>query len=172
MGIWPFRRSRVDEDADRLLAAVRAASRQAAMFGAGRIPDTLQGRFEAVALHASLALFRLRVDEGASDLAQTFTDKLFREFDAGLREEGVGDTSVSKRMHKLAGDFYGRVQAYSAAIESGDRVALAAAFERNIGLAPTFAGPLVAHAFAAAERQASEPFSSMFEIAAWPQFAE
>jgi len=172
MRIWPFRRSRVEEDADRLLAAVRAASRQPAMFGDGRIPDTLQGRFEAVAIHAGLALFRLRADDGASDLAQAFTDRLFREFDAGLREDGVGDTSVSKRMHKLAGDFYGRVQAYSAALEADDQTALAAALERNIGLGPTFAGPLAAHAFASAERQAGEPFSSMFEIAAWPQFAE
>ena len=172
MRIWPFRRSRVEEDADRLLAAVRAASRQPAMFGAGRIPDTLQGRFEAVTLHAGLALFRLRADATATDLAQIFTDKLFREFDAGLREEGVGDTSVSKRMHTLAGDFYGRVQAHSTAIEAGDRTALAAALERNIGLTSAFAALLAAHLFATAERQASEPFPSMFEIAAWPRFAE
>lgn len=142
------------------------------MFGDGRIPDTLQGRFEAVTLHAGLALFRLRAEDAAADVAQTFTDKLFREFDAGLREEGVGDTSVSKRMHKLAGDFYGRAQAYSTAIDSKDRAALTAALERNIGLAPGFATSLAGYMFATAERQASEPFSSMFEIAAWPQFAE
>ncbi len=171
MRIWPFRRSRVEEDADRLLAAVRVASRQPPMFGDGRIPDTLQGRFEAVTLHAALALFRLRADEGAADLAQVFTDKLFREFDAGLREEGVGDTSVSKRMHKLAGEFYGRAQVYSAAIEAKDRAAFSAALERNIGIAPEFAASLAERAFATAERQAGAPFSSMFEIAAWPQFA-
>lgn len=171
MGIWPFRRSRVEEDADRLLAAVRAASRQPMMFGVGRIPDTLQGRFEAVTLHAGLALFRLRADAATADLTQLFTDKLFREFDAGLREEGVGDTSVSKRMHKLAGEFYGRIQAYSAAIETADGSSLAGALERNVGLAPAFAASLAAYAFATAKRQAGQPFASMFEIAAWPQFA-
>jgi cytochrome b pre-mRNA-processing protein 3 len=171
MGIWPFRRSRVEEDADRLLAAVRAASRDPSLFGGGRIPDTLQGRFEAVTLHAGLALFRLRADEAAADLAQAFTDKLFREFDAGLREEGVGDTSVPKRMHKLAGDFYGRVQAYSAAIEAADRAALAAALERNIGLSAEFAALLAGHALATAESQARAPFSKLIEIAAWPHFA-
>ena len=128
-------------------------------------------RTRVVTLNAALALFRLRSDEGAADLAQAFTDKLFREFDAGLREEGVDDTSVSKRMHKLAGEFYGRALVYSTAIEAKDHAALSAALERNIGVAAEFAAPLTAHAFATAERQAGAPFSSMFEIAAWPQFA-
>lgn len=172
MGIWPFRRSRVEEEAGRLLATVRAASRQPAMFGAGRIPDTLQGRFEAVTLHAGLALFRLRAEAGAAGLTQLFTDKLFRDFDAGLREEGVGDTSVSKRMHKLAGDFYGRVRAYSAALEAGDKDALSAALERNVGVASAFTASLAGYAFATAERHAAASLSSIFEIAAWPQFAE
>ncbi|MEZ6021914.1 MAG: ubiquinol-cytochrome C chaperone family protein [Hyphomonadaceae bacterium] len=57
-------------------------------------------------------------------MAQAFTDTLFRFFDAGLREAGVGDLTVPKRMHKLAASFYGRLNAYVAAIEAEDRPAL------------------------------------------------
>ena len=92
----------------RLLEAVTEASRRPALFAAGRIPDTLEGRFEAMALYGSLALIRLRADAGAAPLAQCFADKLFRTFDAGLREEGVGDLAVPKRMQKLAAPYASR----------------------------------------------------------------
>jgi cytochrome b pre-mRNA-processing protein 3 len=132
MRIWPFRRSRVRADAQRLLEAVQAAGRRPALFGAGGAADTLKGRFEMMALSAALALIRLRAEPQAQPLAQAFTDALFRHFDAGLREHGVGDTSVPKRMHKLAGDFYGRLEAYGAAITAGDADTLAAALVRQL----------------------------------------
>jgi cytochrome b pre-mRNA-processing protein 3 len=118
MAIWPFQPSRADRDAQRLLAAVMQASRRPALFAPGRIADTLEGRFEAVALYGALALIRLRADPGAAALGQEFTDRLFRALDSGLREAGVGDLVVPKRMRALAGAFYGRLDAYGAAIRS------------------------------------------------------
>ena len=53
MPIWPFHRSRADEDAESLLAAVTQASRRPALFGEGRIPDTLEGRFELMTVHGA-----------------------------------------------------------------------------------------------------------------------
>src|SRR5262245_60256184 len=78
MPIWPFKRSKADADAARLLTAVTAASRRSDLFGEGRAPDTLEGRFEIMSLGASLALFRLRADQNLAPLSQAFTDKLFR----------------------------------------------------------------------------------------------
>jgi cytochrome b pre-mRNA-processing protein 3 len=170
MGIWPFRRSRARADAQRLLEAVQAASRRPALFGAGKAPDTLDGRFEVMALHAGLALLRLRADPEATPLAQAFTDALFRHFDAGLREHGVGDTSVPKRMHKLAGDFYGRLEAYDRAITDRDEAALAAAIVRNVGVPEDFAHRLAPYVLGTASQQAGAPFVAMFEPAAWPDF--
>jgi cytochrome b pre-mRNA-processing protein 3 len=170
MGIWPFRRSRVGTDAQRLLEAVQAASRRPALFGPGKAPDTLDGRFEVMALHAGLALLRLRAEPEAAPLAQAFTDALFRHFDAGLREYGVGDTSVSKRMHKLAGDFYGRLEAYGRAITDQDALALAAALVRNVGVPEDFAGRLAPHVLYVAAQQAEAPFVALFESSAWPDF--
>jgi cytochrome b pre-mRNA-processing protein 3 len=173
MAIWPFQPSRASQDAERLLAAVTEASRQPVLFAAGRIPDTLEGRFEAVALHGALAMVRLKTDEGAAPLAQSFADRLFRTFDAGLREAGVGDLAVPKRMQKLAGAYYGRLEAYGAAIEAGDRAALAAALARNVFAdeAHAFAPVLADHVLDVARAQAQAPLDALFAPAGWPQFS-
>ena len=99
-----------------MLLQVTNASRNPALFGEGRVADTLDGRFELVALHASLALIRLREAPDAEALAQAFVNALFRRLDSGLREEGVGDLAVPKRMQRLASAFYGRADAYAAAL--------------------------------------------------------
>jgi cytochrome b pre-mRNA-processing protein 3 len=171
MAIWPFKRGAADIDGERLLTAVTAASRKVAFFGAGKAADTLEGRFEIMALNASLALIRLQAEAGAAPLAQSFTDQLFRQFDAGLREEGVSDTAVPKRMHKLAGAFYGRRKAYAAALSSADPEALTAAVSRNVLGADThpFAAALAGYAIEAAGRQAGLPITALFSDQGWPQ---
>jgi cytochrome b pre-mRNA-processing protein 3 len=170
MRIWPFRPSRAEEDADRLLEAVLAASRRPAWFGAGRIPDTMEGRFEAMAVNAGLALIRVQAEAGAEPLAQSFTDKLFRHFDAGLREAGVGDTTVPKKMRGLASSFYGRLQAYGTALQAGDST-LAEAIARNTGAPAPFADRLAPHLRETARRQAEAPVSALMEAVGWPEFA-
>ena len=134
-----FGKSATNEAADRILTAVSAAARAPDLFGEGRAPDTLDGRFEMATLFACLALQRLRAAPEADRVAQVFTDRLFRLFDAGLREAGVGDLTVPKRMKKIAAAFYGRLGAYGPAFS--DETALAAALSRNIW-------GLDAHAFA------------------------
>jgi cytochrome b pre-mRNA-processing protein 3 len=170
MAIWPFQPSRASRDAERLLEAATQASRRPALFAPRRIPDTLDGRFEALTLHGALALIRLREDAGAAPLAQEFTDKLFRLLDAGLREAGVGDTAVPKRMQKLAGRFYGRLDAYGVAIASADSAALTAALGRNIFAddAHAFASMLANYVLTAAEAQAQAPFDALFSASGWP----
>jgi cytochrome b pre-mRNA-processing protein 3 len=125
-----FRKSAANEAADRILASVMQAARDPALFGDDGAPDTLDGRFEMATAFAVLALLRLKAAPEADRVAQVFTDTLFRHFDAGLREAGVGDLSVAKRMKGLAGAFYGRLAAYQASI--ADEAALADALGRNI----------------------------------------
>jgi cytochrome b pre-mRNA-processing protein 3 len=168
MPIWPFRRSRADEDAARLLAQVMAAARQPALYGVERIADKLQGRVEAMTLFASLALIRLRAAPEAAPLAQTFTDLLFRHFDAGLREAGIGDLTVPKRMHALAGAFYGRLEAYAGTLDDPD--SLAGALERNLAAPAGFAAALTQYIQAVAHAQASRPAEALLEAPAWPGF--
>jgi cytochrome b pre-mRNA-processing protein 3 len=171
MPAWPFSPSRASQDAERLLGEVTKASRNPALFGEGRVLDTLDGRFELVTLHAALALIRLRQAPAADALAQAFVDRLFRHLDSGLREEGVGDLAVPKRIHKLAGAFYGRVDVYAAALAL-DTNALQAALVRNVlsGEA-AFAEPLARYVRMLAKTQSQSPWEALTGAEAWPAFA-
>lgn len=130
MSIWPFRRSPDRDLAERLLTLATAASRNPEFYGPGRVPDTLEGRFELLTLHAVLVLLRLARAPEQAGATQAFTDRVFSALDAGLREDGVSDNSVPKRMHVLAAAFYGRLSAYSEALAGGE--ALALALGRNV----------------------------------------
>ena len=168
---WPFSRSRADADAAALLAAVTQISRQPCFFGEGRTPDTLQGRLEIMTLNAVLAFIRLESDPGAAPLAQAFADQLFRQFDAGLREAGVGDLTVPKRMRKIAGAFYGRVKVYAEALAAGDAAALEGAIARNLfgaepGQAP-FAVVLADYALRNRVQQGDADTSALFRLNGW-----
>lgn len=162
-----FGNSAANEAADRILAAVTGAARAPGLFGENGAPDTLDGRFEMATAFASLALMRLKASPEADRVAQVFTDKLFRHFDAGLREAGVGDLSVARRMKGLAGAFYGRLSAYRDAI--GDETAFAAALGRNIwNDAVAAPAPGLAQRLRALHgRLAEQPVQALETPAAW-----
>lgn len=110
----------------RLHAALVAASRCAFFYRDGAVPDTLDGRFELLILHLSLLLKRLR---GADDrLAQALFEHTFAQLDLNLREMGVGDMGVGKRIRRMGEALLGRMAAY----ETPDPEALRAALIRNL----------------------------------------
>jgi cytochrome b pre-mRNA-processing protein 3 len=118
---------------DALYAEIVAAARQTAFYSDWQVPDTPLGRFEMLSLHMFLLQHRLRGEDGVSaEIAQNLIDEFFLDVEHSLRELGVGDVGVPKRMKKLARMFYGRTAAYAEALERGDRQALAAALARNI----------------------------------------
>jgi cytochrome b pre-mRNA-processing protein 3 len=139
---------------DALFASIVAAARQQPLYARFGVPDTPLGRFEMLSLHMGLVLRATRGADGAvRDLTQTLTEEFFKDVDHSLRELGIGDTGVPKRMKKLASMFYGRVDAYARAIDEKDGAALAAALERNVtpdGKLADAAG-LAAYAFGAAD---------------------
>ncbi len=169
MAVWPFQRSRARKDAERLLGAVTLISRQPAFFGEGRAADTLEGRFEVMALHGALALIRLRADPGLEPLAQEFTDAMFSQFDAGLREASVGDMAVPRRMRRLASAFYGRLEVYGGALDAADSATLTDALSRNLlkDEAARFAAVLADYAKRTVEHQANLPVDALFRLDGW-----
>jgi cytochrome b pre-mRNA-processing protein 3 len=112
---------------------INDASRQPALYTALGVPDSVEGRFECLCLHVILTLRRLKaLPAPASDVAQDLVNSVFLQLDASLRELGVGDFGVPKRMKKLGAAFYGRATGYEAALDAGDRAVLAAALARNV----------------------------------------
>ena len=95
-------------------------------------PTRLQGRFEMVALNLFPVLHRLMHDPGDDpELAQRVAESFVDDMDAALRDIGVSDTRVPKRMKTLYGSFAGRIAAYGKALGEGD-AALGAAIARNV----------------------------------------
>lgn len=118
---------------EKLYGQIVAAARQPVLYADWNVPDTPLGRYEMMALHMFLFLHRARGEGGAlNDLAQEVTEEFFKDVDHSLRELGIGDTSVPKRMKKLAKMFYGRAESYGAALRAEDREMLAQALYRNI----------------------------------------
>jgi cytochrome b pre-mRNA-processing protein 3 len=116
-----------------LYQRIAAASREPFLYRDCGIPDTVEGRFEAVTLHVILVLRRLTgLPSPADEVAQELVDGFFRHLDAFLRELAVGDLAVPRRMKKLGEAFAGRSLAYRKALEANDDETLAAALGRNV----------------------------------------
>ena len=128
-----LRRSRQDKAAAALYAAAVAAARAPAYYTALGVPDTLDGRFDLVGLHAFLLIRRLaRAEPPGPELSQAVFDAMFRDMEANLREIGVGDLSVKKKMKQMWEAFHGRAAAYEAGFADADAAALPAALARNV----------------------------------------
>ena len=116
---------------------IAAASRQPGLYEALCVPDTVEGRFESLVLHMLLVLRRLRrLPPPAEDVAQDLVDCVFRHLDVSIREAGVGDVGVPKRMKKLAGAFYARMATYDPALETGDAAMLTGQLAKGLEAEP------------------------------------
>lgn len=118
---------------EKIYKEIVASARQPMLFSDVGVPDTPLGRFESISAHMVLYLRRAKAAGlEAEETAQAVTEEFFQDVDYALRELGIGDTSVPKRMKKLAKMFYGRAVSYTDALDNGDVSALAAALTRNI----------------------------------------
>jgi cytochrome b pre-mRNA-processing protein 3 len=127
-----FREKNKDAIAANLYSAVVTRAREPVFYLDFGVPDTVEGRFEMIALHVFLVLWRLKAErENTAAMAQALFDRMFLDMDENLRELGVGDLSVGSRVKKMAKAFYGRTAAYEEGIEQGEEK-LARALRRNL----------------------------------------
>jgi cytochrome b pre-mRNA-processing protein 3 len=148
-----FRRNSQVRTIHALYGAIVAQARSVAFYADYRVPDTVEGRFDLIVLHLVLLLNRLgRRAEAGRDLGQALLgqallgqelfDAFCRDLDANLREMGVGDLAVPKRMQAFAEAFYGRQAAYLAALDAADERVFEKALARNIFPAGNDAGAI------------------------------
>jgi cytochrome b pre-mRNA-processing protein 3 len=134
--LWPFNHFRRPHAPRRgtieaIYGMIVAQAREPLFYRAMGVPDTVNGRFDMVLLHLWMVLRRLRPTEAGAGLSQALFDHFCGDMDDNLREMGVGDLTVPKRMQKFGEAFYGRVAAYDLALDAGTE-ALAQALCRNI----------------------------------------
>ena len=128
-----FRRGRHERAGFQLYTTTVAAARDPFLYTDCGVPDTLDGRFDLIGLHAFLVIHRLtREPEPGPALAQALFDAMFSDMDINLRELGVGDLSVGRKVKVMWDAFHGRSRVYSEALES-EGEALETAIARNVG---------------------------------------
>lgn len=128
-----FKKDTTLEAARALYAAAVEQARAPALYADFGAPDTVEGRFEMVALHVYLVMRRLKGDEISKKVSQSLFDVMFQNMDDSLRELGVGDLAVARKIRTLAENFYGRIGAYENGLKPDAKTgALAAALGRNI----------------------------------------
>ena len=120
---------------ERLYRKTLEASRNPQLYLRFEVADTLDGRFEMLCLHVGLVMRRLKAASEAQSAAfsQNLFDIFFGDMDLTLREMGVGDLGVAKRVRQMSEAYMGRLTAYSHFLDAGDTEGLAEALARNIG---------------------------------------
>lgn len=150
-------------------AAVRQA-RDPAFYTRLGVADRIDARFELYTLHVLLLVMRLR-DEGeqGAEVGQDLFNIYISALDHALRELGVGDVSVGKKMRKLGEALYGRMTAYEGPLRDGDTATLAAGLARNVyeSDAPGTGNALAAYALASRARLAAQTFEAVAEAPSW-----
>jgi len=149
--IWPFsRRNPRSATISTLYGMIVAQARLPCFYNAYAVADTVNGRFDLIVLHLTLLFHRLATEPAQHrKLGQGVFDVFCRDMDHNLREMGVGDLTVPKKMRRIGAAFYGCLRAYEAAFAAGNQQALADAVTRNVesvaNLAPIAAGRLAAY---------------------------
>jgi cytochrome b pre-mRNA-processing protein 3 len=153
-----FKLFRKTTDPDAVEGAYRsivAQSRQARFFTDWGVEDSVTGRFDVLSLHLVLLLRRLKSEPSARAFNQALVELFFRDMDRSVRELGVTDIGVPKKIKTMGNVFYGLVAALTAALDSGVPANVAAVLARNVYGGPhDGAGPFADYLLAEAARLA------------------
>ena len=134
--LWPFNhfrkpRAPLRGTIEAIYGMIVTQTREPLFYRDFGVPDTVNGRFDFLVLHLWIVLRRFKPLEGGAPLSQALFDRFCEDMDANLREMGVGDIVVPKRMRAFGEAFYGRVAAYDVALDQGQEP-LAQALCKNI----------------------------------------
>ena len=175
-----FRKRPAERVGDPLYAAVAAQARQPGFYTALGVADRIDARFELYTLHALLLILRLR-DEDQNEAgpnsgegveaAQSLFDAYVSALDNVLRELGVGDVSMAKKMRTLGEALYGRMTAYENPLRAGDAAALSTGLARNVFESEDAerGAALARYAIAAREGLAAQSFAAVLKQPSWPE---
>src|SRR5205085_6958596 len=134
--LWPFNHFRKPRLApsgtiEAIYGMIVTQAREPLFYQDLGVPDTVNGRFDLLLLHLWLVLRRLKSVGTGTALSQALFDHFCTDMDDNLREMGIGDQAVPRRMRAFGEAFYGRTAAYDMALTEGSE-AFAGAICRNV----------------------------------------
>ena len=118
--IFPFSPGRRPDTISTLYGMIVAQARMPCFYREYAVADTVNGRFDLLVLHLPRSSTAWR-EPALRELGQALFDRFCRDMDDNLREMGVGDLTVPKEMRRIADAFYGRSQAYLAALAASEQ---------------------------------------------------
>ncbi|OSQ38073.1 tail fiber assembly protein [Thalassospira mesophila] len=114
-----------------LYTALVTQARQPEFYQQGGVADTKEGRFDLILVHAFIVFRRLKTSPAQKELAQQVFDVMFADMDQNMREMGIGDVGILKRIRKMSESYHGRIVAYEEGVAAGEET-LGAALNRNL----------------------------------------
>ena len=161
-----------------LYEAAVAQARQPGFYRRLNVADRIDARFELYTLHVLLLVMRLREEpepeaQAGAEIGQDLFDTYVSALDNSLRELGVHDVTISKKMRKLGEALYGRMTAYEPAIRTGDAAGLAEGLARNVYEVEgaDVARGLAAYALEARAGLAQQTMKAVLTAPQWPEIA-
>jgi len=130
-----WKKKRLNNAAHSLFCVVIEQSRHAAFYQNSAVEDTLDGRFDVMAIHMTMILYKLdqhKEFEDAKVIKRNLQETMFDNLDLSLREIGVGDLGVGKKIKVMAEAFYGRMKVYQALFENKNYDKMAETLQRNL----------------------------------------
>ena len=167
-----FRQRPDERQGDALYALAVEQARQPAFYTSLGVADRIDARFELYTLHVLILFLRLKQDgERGEVAAQKLFDVYISSLDHTLRELGVGDVSVGKKMRKLGESLYGRMSAYEGPLRAEDVYALAVALAKNVYESAEAAtgNSLARYAVASRQNLTNQSFETVSKAPAWAE---
>lgn len=128
-----FRRRYNNDIPAEIYGTIVAQARNPVLYRDLHIADTVDGRLESIILHLTLVMRRMAVGgELPRAAGQAVFDLFCTQMDQSLREMGIGDLSVPKRMREIGEVYYGRAQTYNGALNEEDHAGLKEVLERSV----------------------------------------
>lgn len=159
-----FRKNTATAPVYAVYSAIVAQSRQPRFYADWLVPDTVTGRFDMISLHMALLFRRLRAETGEQkEFSQAVFDLFFKDMDRSLREMGVGDLGVPKRIQKMGNIFFGLLAAMNEPMDRSDQAGLEAVLSRNVfdGATGDHVAALAAYLMAEDRALATQPVDAI-----------
>ena len=157
-----FRKSTATDAAFEAYRSIVAQSRQEKFYADWGVPDTVTGRFDMISLHLGLVLRRLKGDSVSRPFVQALVDLFFKDMDRSLRELGITDMGVPRRIEQMGKMFYGLTEVMDTALQSGQVAPVEAVLVKNVyGSAHPGAAHLASYLIAESVRLAALPTATL-----------
>jgi cytochrome b pre-mRNA-processing protein 3 len=125
-------RARRADTIEGLYGAIVAQARHPLFYADYGVPDTVEARFDMIVLHVALFFRRARESHSLRATGQSIFDRFCKDMEHNLREMGVSDLALPRRMRRIGEAFYGRAAVYEGALACPDDEAIVAALARNV----------------------------------------